>query len=55
MPAIRQMIIATPTGIFQLTIMTAANAPIKPMTEPTERSILPPTMTSNMPRAMMMI
>ena len=36
-----------------LTIMTAASAPMKPMTDPTERSMLPDTMTISMPSAMM--
>ncbi len=39
----------------KLTIITAASAPTKPMTEPTERSICPATITSSMPSAMMMM
>jgi hypothetical protein len=35
------------------TISTAASAPMKPQTEPTERSMWPATITSSMPSAMM--
>jgi hypothetical protein len=35
------------------TISTAATAPMKPATEPTDRSMCPVTMTSSMPSAMM--
>jgi len=35
------------------TISTAASAPMKPHTEPTERSMWPATITSSMPSAMM--
>lgn len=38
---------------FQFTIITAATAPMKPATEPTERSMWPATMISSMPSAMM--
>ena len=33
--------------------MTAASAPMKPITEPTDRSMWPDTITSSMPSAMM--
>ena len=35
------------------TISTAASAPMKPHTEPTDRSMWPATITSSMPSAMM--
>ena len=47
------MMAATMEGTPYCTIRTAATAPMKPATEPTERSILPVTMTSSMPSAMM--
>jgi len=36
-----------------LTISTAASAPMKPETDPTDRSMWPATITSSMPSAMM--
>ena len=38
---------------FSSTISTAASAPMKPHTEPTDRSMWPVTMASSMPSAMM--
>ena len=55
MPVIRQAATATATGMSHDTIITAASAPMNPITDPTDRSILPPTITSSMPSAMMMI
>ena len=43
----------TKGSIFHGTIITAATAPTKPETEPTERSMWPATMMSSMPSAMM--
>ncbi|MNL84639.1 hypothetical protein D3C87_2126690 [compost metagenome] len=46
---------ASSGGNFQPTISIAASAPMKPETEPTERSIWPATITSSMPSAITMI
>ena len=40
-------------GRLSCTIITAASAPTKPATEPTDRSMCPVTMTSSIPSAMM--
>ena len=37
------------------TISTAATAPTKPLTDPTDRSMCPATITSNMPNDMTMM
>ncbi len=55
MPMSRRAAIASRIGRSHCTIITAANAPMKPMTEPTDRSILPETMTMSIPSAMMMM
>ena len=39
-------------GIWYCTIITAASAPMKPATEPTDKSMCPVTMTSSIPSAM---
>ncbi len=49
----RQRMPATTKLMSYCTIMTAASAPTKPMTEPTERSMWPDTITRSMPTAMM--
>ena len=41
--------------ISRRTIKIAATAPMKPATEPTDRSICPVTITSSMPSAMITI
>ena len=54
-PNTRQMRVAKTKCIWYSTISTAATAPIKPLTEPTERSMWPATITSNMPSAITMM
>ena len=55
MPVTMQTAIACQTGQPICTIITAASAPMKPMTEPTDRSIWPDTITKSIPSAMMMM
>ena len=52
-PATRQARVAGTKCQPSWTISTAASAPMKPTTEPTDRSMCPATITSSMPNAMM--
>jgi hypothetical protein len=52
-PAARHTSVAGTKCHSCCTISTAASAPMKPHTEPTDRSMCPATMTSSMPSAMM--
>ena len=52
-PASRQATVAGTKCHSNSTISTAASAPTKPTTEPTDRSMWPATITSSMPSAMM--
>ena len=52
-PATRHTIVVGTKCQPNSTISTAASAPMKPHTEPTDKSMCPATITSSMPSAMM--
>ena len=52
-PATRHTAIVGTKCQWYSTISTAASAPMKPHTEPTDKSMCPATITSNIPNAMM--